>query len=557
MRLARNAACAVHAGDRLPNCVRRPSLTGMRITTRSVRLLCTATLLCSGACSGRDAPTAPGAPPVVPPVAPPVVPPAGASPAAIPEIAREFRGLWVATVANIDWPSRSGLAVAVQQAELLAILDRARATGLNAVVLQVRAAGDALYPSSLEPWSRSLTGTQGGDPGWDPLGFAVTAAHERGLELHAWFNPFRAGNASDTVRLAATHFAKRNPALSRLHCGQLWFEPASSAVHDQAINVVKDVVSRYDVDAVHIDDYFYPYPSTACPGLDFPDSAAYADYRTAGGTMVRGDWRRDNVNRFVERLYREAHAMRPSVRVGISPFGIWRPGNPPGIVGLDSYASIYADSRLWLQRGWVDYFAPQLYWSMASTGQSFPALVDWWTAQNTMRRHLWPGLAAYRVSDGTSSAYAASEIAAQVGALRQRASVSGGPSGAVLYNTTSIMQNRDGLAMLLAGGVFATRAIVPASPWLDGSAPAAPVLFVSAATGGSGLLVSLAGDPGEPISWWLVRWRNGTGWSQRLVTPLQRMFEVPAAAGGVATDVIVVNAIDRVGNASANAVWRP
>ena len=494
------------------------------------------------ACGGSEGVTPPGAPP-----APDAL--------VVPEIAREFRGLWIATVANIDWPSRTGLTPAVQQAELVSILDRAKATGLNAVILQVRANGDAMYPSSLEPWSRSLTGTQGTDPGWDPLAFAVRAAHERGLELHAWFNPFRAGNASDTARLAPLHFARRNPSLARVYCGQLWFEPASSAVHDQAINVVKDVVTRYQVDAIHLDDYFYPYPSTSCPGLEFPDSAAYAEYRAAGGALVRGDWRRDNVNRFVERLYREAHVARAMVRVGISPFGIWRPGNPAGIVGLDSYASIYADSRLWLQRGWVDYLSPQLYWSITSTGQSFPALLDWWTAQNTMRRHLWPGLAGYRVGDGTASAFAPGEIPAQVAATRQRAGQSGGPTGTVLYNTTSLMQNREGLATAL-GSLYASPALVPATPWLDGAAPSPPVLSVSSVTGGP-IVVSIGGSGGEPIAWWLVRWRTGTTWAQRLVEASTREVTVPAAAGGVATDAVVVNAIDQAGNASANTSWRP
>jgi len=338
------------------------------------------------ACGGGDAPTAP-----VIPTPPPVTPPATLT---IPALSREFRGLWVATVANIDWPSRSGLTTAQQQTELTAIFDMARATGLNAIVLQVRANGDALFASSLEPWSRSLTGTQGISPGWDPLAYAVTEAHARGLELHAWFNPFRAGNLSDSLRMDPGHFGKRRPELTRAYCTQLWFDPGESAVQDQAIAVVQDVVRRYGVDAVHLDDFFYPYPDTRCPNLQFPDSAGYARYRTGGGTLGRDDWRRDNVNRFVERLYRDVHAVDPLVRVGISPFGIWRPGNPAGIVGLDAYGSIYADSRLWLQRGWVDYFAPQLYWSIASTGQSFPALVDWWSQQNTLRRHLWPGLAA-------------------------------------------------------------------------------------------------------------------------------------------------------------------
>lgn len=500
-------------------------------------------------CSSSDTPSGP-----TPPGA---TPPGGSGSLTIPAINREFRGMWIATVSNIDWPSRSGLSAAAQQAELLAILDKAQSAKLNAVVLQVRAAGDAIYPSTLEPWARSLTGTQGSNPGWDPLAFAVAAAHERGLELHAWFNPFRAGNASDTSRLAAGHFAARNPSLTRLYCGMLWFEPASPAVQDQAINVIRDVIRRYDVDAVHIDDFFYPYPSSTCPGLDFPDSAAYAAYQGGGGTLSRADWRRDNVNRFVERLYSESHAERRTVRVGISPFGIWRPGNPAGIVGLDAYASIYADSRLWLQRGWTDYFAPQLYWPIASTGQSFPALLDWWASQNTQHRHLWPGLAAYRVSDGTSSAYTANEIAAEINMLRQRATATGGSTGSLLYNTTSVMQNRDGLASLLATNVFASAALVPASPWLDAIAPAQPLVAVASAGNGTALRLTIAAGAADELSWWLVRWRNGTTWSQRLVPASTVTVDVAASNAGSATNAIVVNALDRAGNASTEAVWRP
>ena len=518
----------------------------------SSRLLCSwcAVIVATvvfGACSGTESPTAPAVPTV-----PPVV-----TPLTIPELTREFRGLWVATVANIDWPSRTGLTIAAQQAELTAILDLAQKTRLNAVVLQVRASGDALFPSPLEPWSKSFSGTQGVDPGWDPLSFAVAEAHARGIELHAWFNPFRAGNLSDTLRLAPLHFASRRKDLVRYFCTSLWFDPGESAVHDQAIAVIKDVVQRYAIDAVHMDDFFYPYPDTRCPNLDFPDSAGFARYQSGGGALARADWRRDNVNRFVERLYREVRALSPTVRVGISPFGIWRPGNPAGVTGLDAYASIYADSRLWLQRGWVDYLAPQLYWSIASTGQSFPALVDWWTQQNTLRRHFWPGLAAYRVADGTSSAYPASEIASQVTLVRQRGSGTGGPTGTVLYNTSTLLQNRDGLATVLGSGVFLSDALVPPTTWLDAQAPTAPTIAVTPIIGSTTVQrLTIAGDGGEPLAWWTIRWRSGTTWSMRTIPSASRTADIPIAVSGVRVDAVVVQAIDQVGNASPAAVWR-
>ena len=517
---------------------------------RRVRSVALATVCSWIAACGGDTPTQPSTPTVPTMPTPPVA-------LTVPALPREFRGLWVATVANIDWPSRSGLTPAVQQAELITILELARSTGLNAIVLQVRSNGDALFPSTLEPWSRSLSGTQGVDPGWDPLAFAVTEAHARGLELHAWFNPFRAGNLSDTAKMDALHLAKRRPEIARAFCTQLWFDPAEAVVQDHAIAVVQDVVRRYAIDAVHLDDYFYPYPDTRCPGLAFPDSAGFARYRAAGGALARDDWRRDNVNRFVERLYRDVHAVSSTVRVGISPFGIWRPGNPAGITGLDSYASIYADSRLWLQRGWVDYFAPQLYWSIASTGQSFPSLVDWWTQQNTMRRHLWPGLAAYRVADGTTSAFAATEITSQVSLTRQRSATAGGPTGTVLYNTSVLKQNRDGLASALVGNVFGSIALVPATSWLDAKLPTAPSVSVGPLTGQSATLrVTVSGDGGKPLAWWAVRWRNGSLWSMRIVPSDQRTIDVPGGAAASPTDAVVVHAIDRVGNASEPAVWR-
>ncbi len=488
-------------------------------------------VLLASACSG--GPTAPRTP----------------APITVPAITREFRGMWIATVANIDWPATAGLSVVAQQAGFAQLMDAAERTGLNAVVLQVRAAGDAMYASSLEPWSKSLTGTQGNDPGYDPLAFALQEAHLRGLELHAWFNPFRAGNLSDTLTLAALHFARQRPGLVRRYCTQLWFDPGEPEVQDHAIAVIRDVVQRYGVDAVQIDDYFYPYPNSSCPGLDFPDSSAYARFLTGGGSLGRAEWRRDNVNRFVERMYTEVRAASATVRVGISPFGIWRPGNPTGVVGLDAYASIYADSRLWLQRGWLDYFAPQLYWSIASTGQSFPSLLGWWMQQNTQRRHLWPGLASYRVVDGTAAAFTSGEIPAQVGLVRQQSVQAGGASGTILYNASSVRSDRGGFATALGDGLYLQRALPPATTWLDATAPAAPT--ITASTSGGQLRVNVTGD--ADAYWWLVRWRSAGVWSQKVVPAGLRSLSIAATA----VEGVAVAAVDRVGNASADALWMP
>jgi uncharacterized lipoprotein YddW (UPF0748 family) len=322
-------------------------------------------------------------------------PPAAAAADIVPGIRREFRGVWVASVANIDWPSKRGLSTEQQQAELLAILDRAASLNLNAVVLQVRPAADALYDSPFEPWSEYLTGVQGRAPApyYDPLRFAVDAAHARGLELHAWFNPYRARHPSATGPAAPTHLGVTRPELVKSYGAHQWMDPGEPAVMERTLQVMLDVVRRYDVDGIHIDDYFYPYPERGPDGapLPFPDSASFARYRRAGGALGRDDWRRHNVDTLVGELYRRTKAVKPWVRVGISPFGVWRPGTPPQIQGFDAYATLYADARKWLRAGWVDYFTPQLYWPIAQTAQSYPVLLNWWLVENVRARHVWPG----------------------------------------------------------------------------------------------------------------------------------------------------------------------
>jgi len=442
-------------------------------------------------------------------------------------------------------------------AELRLILDRAQALRMNAVIVQVRAAGDAIYPSSLEPWSRVLTGTQGVDPGWDPLLAWVTEAHQRGLELHAWFNPFRAGNVSDTSRLAANHLAKARPDLARIAQGQLWFDPGEPEVPQRALDVILDVLTRYDVDAVHLDDYFYPYPVAGAPRpVQFPDDASFDKYRAAGGAdMPRADWRRQNVDRFLERLYAEVHRVKPVARVGLSPFGIWRPGFPPGITGLDAWADIFADSRKWLENGWADYFAPQLYWSMASVGQNFSALFDWWLSVNTRRRHVWPGLAAYRVADGSSSQYAAGEITSQIAHVRSRGgAAAGGASGTLLYNTTTVRLNRGGLADALATAVYTGAAVVPSFTWLDASPPSAPI--VSVEPHNSTMHAQWTPGAGESGRWWLVQWRTSTAWNAKVVWGAERALDIPFSSSADRADVVSVTALDASMNASPVAIWR-
>jgi uncharacterized lipoprotein YddW (UPF0748 family) len=461
-----------------------------------------------------------------------------------PPIMREMRGLWVATVANIDWPSRNTLSADQQRAELIDILDRAVAAGFNTVVWQVRPASDAVYRSELEPWAALLTGKQGIDPGYDPLELAVAESHARGLELHAWINPFRAGNAPDTTALAPTHLWNTRRDLVRVYGAQLWLDPGESEAREHSLRVVMDIVRRYDVDGIHMDDYFYPYPardSVRGGNLPFPDSASFA---RSGSTLALDDWRRQNIDAFVERMYREAHAIKPAVKVGISPFGIWRPGNPPSVAGFDAYASIYADARKWLRSGWVDYFTPQLYWAISAPQQSFPALLDWWIGENAMNRHIWPGLATYRAAR-ESNGFTRGEIAEQVKLIRARPV----PPGHVMFNTTTTLK-RDGGVLATLLPLYATRALVPAFPWLGSAPPAAPTITVS------GRSVQIAATGVRP-RFWLVQAHTSGGffgrarWTSRMV---------PGDATTVTLDGepdrVLVSAVDHAGNQSAAADYR-
>src|SRR5207248_1468074 len=258
------------------------------------------------------------------------------------------------------WPSQPGLPTDRQKAELLAILDKCQALNLNAVVLQVRPMCDALYPSELEPWSEFLTAQAGKppEPLWDPLAFAVEEAHKRGIELHAWFNPYRARTPSAKSKLPPDHVINRRPDLAKPYGKHHWLNPTSKEVQDHSVAVILDVVKRYDVDGIHIDDYFYPYPEPDenKKEIPFPDDDTWEAYKKAGGTLSRNDWRRDAVIQFIKRMYAEAKRAKPWAKVGISPFGIWKPGFPPGIEGFNQYEKLYADARLWLNEGWLDYW---------------------------------------------------------------------------------------------------------------------------------------------------------------------------------------------------------
>jgi uncharacterized lipoprotein YddW (UPF0748 family) len=475
-----------------------------------------------------------------------------------PQPAREFRAAWVATVGNIDWPSRKGLSTVDQQAELLAILNRAVQLKLNAVVLQVRPACDAMYASRIEPWSEYLTGTMGQapQPFYDPLAFAVAEAHKRGLELHAWFNPYRARVLGTGAPASANHISKTHPQLVRTYGKYLWLDPGEKQVQDYSLSVIMDVVKRYDVDGIHFDDYFYPYKEKDDAGkeMDFPDDASWRRFG-AGGKLGRDDWRRENVNRFVERLYKSIKSAKPWVKFGISPFGIWRPGNPAQIKGLDSYSELYCDSRKWLANGWVDYLAPQLYWAIDPPDQSFPVLLKWWTAQNPRGRLLVAGMDTTHVRSTSQPAYTNStrrgrswpseEIVNQIRLTRELPGV----GGHIHWNMRALMRNR-ALDDALEREVYQQPALIPASPWLGGSAPGKPRLMLPRGVTGSQATLSWAASGWSKPWLWLVQARSGGRWTTRIL---------PAAATSqtwdrATADLVAVSAVGRNGMVSSPAI---
>ncbi|MBI2813369.1 MAG: family 10 glycosylhydrolase [Opitutae bacterium] len=473
-----------------------------------------------------------------------------------PPAPREFRGVWVATVANIDWPSQPGLPAAQQRAEAVAILDRARALNLNAVILQVRPAADALYASALEPWSEYLGGQQGRDPGYDPLKFWIEEAHRRGLALHAWFNPYRARHHEAKSDFAPTHIAKTNPAAVKPYGELWWMDPGDAFASRRTLDVIADVVRRYDVDGVHIDDYFYPYPiprpepvERARPGqpkdgkemLDFPDEPSWQLYRSGGGKLERADWRRDNVDRLVEKIYRTVHAIKPQVLFGVSPFGLGRPDRrPPGIEGFSQYDKIYADVERWLERGWLDYLAPQLYWPPGQKAQAFDVLLDYWARQNLAHRHLWPGLFTSAIND-TPKGWRAEDILQEVGLVRARPAA----GGLIQFSMVALMQDRKGVATKLLAGPYAEPALLPATPWLKAAPPTAPKLRRN------GERVEIEPGSGDGAANFAIWRRHGVRWDFALQPASTRTIAAAVA------DAVVVSAVDRLGNESESVALTP
>lgn len=373
---------------------------------------------------------------------------------------REFRAAWVATVINLDWPSNNSQTVENQKQQLIDILDGCVSLNINAVIFQVRTECDALYDSNIDPWSYWLTGSQGSPPApyYDPLEFAVTEAHKRGLEIHAWFNPYRAERSVGYYPLASNHVINEHPDWI-IHVSSLKIlDPGIPMVREYVTSVVMDVVRRYDVDGVHFDDYFYPYPEY---GFTNQDQQTFNTWPN-GFTNIN-DWRRDNVNRLMIMVNDSIKAEKPWVKFGVSPFGIWKYGVPPGIVGLSAYNDIYCDAIAWLQDQSIDYLTPQLYWSYGG-GQDYGTLMHWWAdSAGANGRHLYPGQAAYRISS-----FSPSEIPNQIRDNRATPN----SLGSVFFRIhAGLLDNPKGFADTLRNDLYRNPALPPVMDWLDTQAP--------------------------------------------------------------------------------------
>jgi uncharacterized lipoprotein YddW (UPF0748 family) len=420
---------------------------------------------------------------------------------------------------------------------------------LNAILLQIRPACDALYPSKLEPWSEYLTGEIGRppEPFYDPLEFAVAEAHKRGLELHAWLNPYRARILDSRSSVPANHISKMHPDWAKKYGRHLWLDPGEKGVQDHGVSVIIDIVKRYDVDGIHFDDYFYPYQVKEDSGklMDFPDGPSWQHYKESGGKLERNDWRRENVNMFIERLSKEIRTERNTVKFGVSPFGIWKSGVPQGIAGLNAYESLYADSRKWFSEGWVDYFAPQLYWNIDASAQSYPVLLKWWVAQNKQKRHLWPGISTARVGNTRGP----EEIVDQIVLTRKQS----GAGGNIHWSVKSLMQNRKGISDLLIRGVYKEPALIPACPWLSDNVPAKPYINGKPLKGD--VKLRWHSPTTDKIWLWVLQQYINGKWYTEIHPGVDSTRMIASDDPGVMPSVVAVRAVNRFGALSEPAIY--
>ncbi len=459
---------------------------------------------------------------------------------------REFRGAWIQAVNG----QFLGMSEGEMKKYLVTMLDNLQKVNVNAIIFQVRVEGDALYPSSYEPWSRYLTGVQGKNPGWDPLVFMVEQAHKRNMELHAWINPYRACTKGTKVR-AKNHPSLVNAANFIEYEGQLYFNPSLKSNRDHICRVVTDIVTRYDVDGLHIDDYFYPYPVN---GKAFNDDKWFK----ASGSADRGAWRRDNVNLLVERLHKTVHAAKPWLKFGVSPFGIYRNASSwewgSNTNGLQSYDNLNADVLRWIDEGWVDYCIPQIYWEIGHKAADYATLIEWW-AKYADGRPLYIGQDVNRTVKAKDAAVPSRhQLVAKMNMQRSLSGV----QGSCLWDAASAANNVGGYRDILEQNYQSYPALMPLAPFIDKSAPK-KVKGVEMITTDKGekVLVWLPNDSDDPMDapakYLVYRFAKGekvTLESMRSVVAMTKStyYKIPADDKGRFTYVVTV--LDRLQNES-------
>ncbi|MFD2614274.1 family 10 glycosylhydrolase [Paenibacillus gansuensis] len=469
---------------------------------------------------------------------------------------REMRAAWIATVDNVDWPAKGVVTEAEQKASFIAMLDQMESAGINAVIMQVKPTSDSFYPSQYGPWSEWLTGVQGKDPGYNPLAFMLEEVHKRNMEFHAWFNPYRISLQSDVTKLTADHPARLHPDWVVSYGGKLYYNPGVPAAKAFIQDSIMEVVNGYDIDAVHFDDYFYPYPVT---GVDFPDDAQYQQY--GAGFANKADWRRNNVNTFVQEISAKIKQAKSHVKFGISPFGIWKnkSTDPAGsdTNGLSSYDAIYADSKKWIDEEWIDYITPQIYWYLGYSPAAYDKLTEWWSgAVQGKHVQLYSGQAIYRIGSGDGW-MSPDEVPNQIKYNRNFENV----QGSMFFSAKWFAENPLGFTDRLKHDLYRYPALVPAMPWIDSAAPAAAVVESAVSRGAAGVELKWKDAAGSDAAYYVVyRFDGNTAGAlddpSRIVGKVRRAAD---AANGVFVDTsavegqqytYVVTAVDRLHNES-------
>lgn len=387
----------------------------------------------------------------------------------------EFRAVWVATVTNIDWPSKKGLSVEQQKHEFISLLEMHKRNGMNAVIVQIRPVADAFYASPYEPWSEFLNGLQGlpPKPFYDPLSFMIAETHKQGMEFHAWLNPYRAVFNVGTSSITPNHITRQHPEWFVRYGDKKYFNPGLPEVINYLADIVKDIIKRYDVDGIHMDDYFYPY---RIPGKEFPDAEAYKKY---GNGLSQADWRRSNCDSIVKRIHEIILEENPMVRFGISPFGVWRNASVDSLMGSNTragqtnYDDLYADILLWQQKDWIDYVVPQLYWEIGHKLCDYETLLKWW-GDNSFGKHIYIGHGIYRAIGKTTAAWKnPNEFPNQIKLLRQNNNV----QGSVFFSSSNFRYNPNGINDSLQHNYYRYPALIPPMNWIDTILPKKPTVL--------------------------------------------------------------------------------